>query len=596
MHLFCSQVRRLDAQIDRISVVPLTAIGHDVEEQTFDGQGGPAQPGVYSAAAALSSPRVRELVRIVKALSASSTSGSTLPSHRIESLLWQSGLTGERPSLQQLEAKSQYEQELEWLLVGKATVQTYGLLLDTLLDQIIPLNDDIWYWDDVLGSYWNSTLYTVQTSPLRMWAWSRDIYTESIDRFHRLAQRDIVTASRDFSSGEGQTDSEEQDRSSNDDGPVVSHQTSLTRRWRQFYSIVRESIAERTISDLRRRVFSHVGVGRAEARRKQAQLKKLREMTATGLGILMLEGLSFGSTEEGDNDHEWKGLLERSVALMDMILQNTHGIHIGLNEYEDKVFAGVEEDPELSIHAEDSIEAERPAVLAKRIFSILKTGLPTHVNKMETIAQKNGRPGRLVRYWAPALGLLVSSSTILRILVNRKEDIITWVRDFGVTTRDFWFNWVVEPVRKIIGTIRHDSTSEIAIMSRDSLKADRESLERMVVEFATEKPDVAVGSSSISDAQIAEIRSKVREGDVTAVLKAYERDLRRPFVGAVKGDLVRSLLIQVQKTKVDLEVAISGIDALLKSQELVFGFLGLTPGILGGDLFALPRELALTYF
>ena len=36
----------------------------------------------------------------------------------------------------------------------------------------------------------------------------------------------------------------------------------------------------------------------------------------------------------------------------------------------------------------------------------------------------------------------------------------------------------------------------------------------------------------------------------------------------------------LQKTKVDLEVAISGIDALLKSQELVFGLVGVTPGVL----------------
>jgi nuclear-control-of-ATPase protein 2 len=146
--------------------------------------------------------------------------------------------------------------------------------------------------------------------------------------------------------------------------------------------------------------------------------------------------------------------------------------------------------------------------------------------------------------------------------------------------RDFWLNWVIEPTHKVIRTIRHDESSEIAIMSRDSLKADRESLERMVVDFAIDKPHFAVESSSLSDVQIAEIRSKVAEGDVTPVLKAYEKDLRSPFVGALRGDLVRSLLIQVQKTKVDLEVAMTGIDSLLKSQELVFGFVGLTPGIL----------------
>jgi len=67
---------------------------------------------------------------------------------------------------------------------------------------------------------------------------------------------------------------------------------------------------------------------------------------------------------------------------------------------------------------------------------------------------------------------------------------------------------------------------------------------------------------------------------LTSVLRVYERDLRHPFVGTMRGDLVRALLIQIQKTKVDVEIAIGGIDALLKSQELVFGFVGLTPGIL----------------
>jgi nuclear-control-of-ATPase protein 2 len=118
-------------------------------------------------------------------------------------------------------------------------------------------------------------------------------------------------------------------------------------------------------------------------------------------------------------------------------------------------------------------------------------------------------------------------------------------------------------------------------MSKESLKGDRESLERMVVDFAIDRPEAAgIGSGSLSESLIAEIRTKVKEGDLTPVLRAYEKDLRRPFMGTVRGDLVRTLLIQVQKTKVDVEVAISGIDALLKSQELVFGFIGLTPGVL----------------
>lgn len=112
-------------------------------------------------------------------------------------------------------------------------------------------------------------------------------------------------------------------------------------------------------------------------------------------------------------------------------------------------------------------------------------------------------------------------------------------------------------------------------MSESSLKGDQDSLERMVVDFAIDN-----NSTTLNDSEISEIRAKVKEGDLTPVLRAYEKDLRHPFKGAVQGDLIRTLLIQVQKTKVDVEVALSGIDSLLKSQELVFGFVGLTPGVL----------------
>lgn len=570
----CSQIRRLDARIDRVSLVPLThAPDHDAELQALDG----------GAASALASPRVGELLSIVKALSSGLTSGTQLPSARIQGLLLQSGLTEEPQPVELLEAKSHYETDVEWLLAGKATVQTYGLLMGTLLDLAIPLSDDIWYWDEVLGSYPYSFVYTVQTSPLRMWRWTKEIYYESVDRFHRLYREEII--------GEA---SEAADRPlTPPDGNDAAHKAragaswypQFSKHWRQFYGIVRQSVAERSITDIQRKIFSRVDIGRSEARHKQARLRKLREMTATGLGVLLDEGLNFGLTDEAYSD-EWKGMLERSVALMDMILRAVLSLDISVSEFEDRVFTGVDDDPELSVNLEDSHPAERPAILARRLLRLLQDGMPDHRIAMAEVARQNGRPSRLVRYWLPAAALLVSSSTLLRILANRQDDIINWVRDFGVTARDLWFNWVVEPVRKIIGTIRHDANSEIAIMSRDSLKADRDSLERMVVEFAIDNPHIAVGNPSITQDEIFEIRTKVKEGDVTPVLKAYEKDMRRPIVGAVRGDLVRSLLIQVQKTKVDLEVAISGIDALLKSQELVFGFVGLTPGVLGESFVA----------
>jgi nuclear-control-of-ATPase protein 2 len=46
------------------------------------------------------------------------------------------------------------------------------------------------------------------------------------------------------------------------------------------------------------------------------------------------------------------------------------------------------------------------------------------------------------------------------------------------------------------------------------------------------------------------------------------------------GSLVRTLLIQVQKTKTDLSLSLLSLDHLLRSQQLTFAFVGVAPSFL----------------
>ena len=449
------------------------------------------------------------------------------------------------------EGRAAYKRGLEWLLVSKATAQTYGIILNTLLEQTIPLSDDIWYWDEVLGSYTYSGLYTVQTSPSRFWNWSKDVYADARSRLDSLRTNNV----------EERPDSK-----------------TLSDRWQQFYGLVKDSIRDRSIADMRLKAMSPLTLSRAEIRHKQKHLKRLRELSASGLGVLMDEALTFDPEDEGSvtpkdrsdtsDKEEWKSIVAKSVALMETVLRNVTILETGVSEFEDTVFTNVEEDPEL-VHSEEETSS-RPIILATKLQQILAVHLPSHVAATENLSRQYGRPSVLTRYWFPATILLLSSSTLLRIFFNRRAEILSWIRELGVTTKDFWYNWVVQPIKKIVGTIRHDKDSEIAIMSKQSLQGDRASLERMVVDFAMDDSPNSKGRS-LGEAEIAEVRAKVREGDLTPVLKAYERDLRKPLWGTVRGDLIRALLIQIQKTKVDVEVAIGGIDSLLKSQELVFG-------------------------
>jgi nuclear-control-of-ATPase protein 2 len=435
------------------------------------------------------------------------------------------------------DAELSYEHELEWLLLSKAAAQTYGQVLNAILDQTLALNTHLSYWDDILGSHQYAGLYSLQTSPIRLWAWSKAIIFD-----------------------------------------VRSRQGGLTEGWRQFYGLVQDAVRERSIADLQARAVSPLSLVRKEATQKQKELKQIKEINANALGVLLGEGL--GSEDEGistpvaaqqssrQHGEKWKSNVAKSIVLMEAVLSHTKDPEADVETFEEQISSTTRADHYYSMERNGGLTSGnlRPRDVSIRLQTLLRSGLPDYKISFQQMLSTSGRPSRLVRYWLPATVLVLSSSTILRIALNRKAEILTWIQEFGGTVRDFWTNWVVEPTRKVIGTIRHDEGSEVAIMSKRSLEGDRESLERMVVEFAVDE------NRSLSEVQIQDIKAKVREGDLTSVLMAYEKDLKKPFLGAVKGNLIRALLIQIQKTKVDVEVAMGGIDSLLKSQELVFGY------------------------
>jgi nuclear control of ATPase protein 2 len=548
-----SQIRRLDLQIDKFQLTAARSrqpslAGFSATEAAQDGH-------------QRETSRALQLKSIIRALSTSSNSRPLLARWRLKELLSQTRRHHD-VHISTTEADTN-DADLEWLVVAKATVQAYGLILSTLLEQTIPLSDDIWYWDDVLGSYTSTGLYTLQTWPLRFWQQTKEVLAEARRRY------DSMLGIRESSQQASQI---------------------ASQGWRKFWILVQDSIKDRSLAQARSRILSPFALSRTEARRKQNGLRKLREMNSCGIGLLVDEGMSFRAADEdnisakgtespGVGKEEWTSTIAKSISLMENILRNVSGLEVSVAEFEDGVFASVEDDPEIaSTSSEGNGSPARPGQLVDRLIQILDDHLPEQEHASQALANDYGRPSRLVRYWIPGTVLILSGSTLLRLVTNRRAEIRQWIQEFGTTIIDFGSNWVIEPVKKLIGTIRHDESSEVAIMSKESLKADRASLERMVVDFAADHPSES--GAKYTEAEIADIRAKVKEGDLTPVLRAYERDLQKPFIGTVRGDLVRALLIQIQKTKVDVEVAISGIDSLLKSQELLFGLIGLTPGIL----------------
>ena len=88
----------------------------------------------------------------------------------------------------------------------------------------------------------------------------------------------------------------------------------------------------------------------------------------------------------------------------------------------------------------------------------------------------------------------------------------------------------------------------------------------------------------------SELESLVRSGDLSVIYRRYEEQLQSPLRNMVVGDLVRLLLIQVQKSKVDLELAMTALDKLLKANELNFAILTVVPA--GLLVYWLARQIS----
>ncbi|EJC98511.1 NCA2-domain-containing protein [Fomitiporia mediterranea MF3/22] len=225
-----------------------------------------------------------------------------------------------------------------------------------------------------------------------------------------------------------------------------------------------------------------------------------------------------------------------------------------------------------------AIDADKPdsssqvqgsiSVLRDIAFTQLASRAASHSMRFSALR----RPSRLTLIW-PRLAFIPPISLFLfRVIYNSRESIMESLLSAHDTLKGFWFGYVIEPIRDILDTVRTGGEDNAGIVNREAVRADIESLERMAIDLGRDE-------LSLNETQLQQLTSQIHQGDFTPVLRIYEEDIKAPVRTALTGSLVRSLLIQIQKAKVDLDQALSGIDKLLKSQELTFAFVGVAPAL-----------------
>ena len=507
-------------------------------------------------------------------------------------------------------------EELKIVALSRLVVAAYAVALDTLLQDASKLEDETWYWTDIEESTRRTLSYLVQTLPVRVYKVTKEVLEIAAGTAtHTLKNTIESTSAKEKDSNDEASTSSKMKSLDKDtvraalrsvlDTPNLVTSMLFPYAFRMERSITLDSVLAESetqhqkVAMLRTQLDANSAAGdqlsvsskktkkqrakalrstmltltptylvRHEARCKRRGLVNERDRLAEKLGRLALQHQSLAeqaqelsvSDSESSNHVVLSHLNAKLKVLVDSFDEKNDG-----EEAKSSAKAG-----DIKIDMEASLT---PETTLSTLRLLLKEGFEKHQERTQLVLSPEvfGQPSVLVQRWPKILLYPVGLLLLGRYLSNNWNGIEAKLKETQETVQSFLIGWVWEPCVELLNTIRHGNEGSV-IMSRESLASDLQSLERMVTDFTADK-------YGTSGAELQAVAARVREGDLTQVLKVYETEMKSPVKSMVSGSLIRSLLIQIQKAKVDLEVAMSGIDKLLKSQQLLFGAVGIAPAL-----------------
>ncbi|KAH9941057.1 NCA2-domain-containing protein [Amylocystis lapponica] len=451
------------------------------------------------------------------------------------------------------------ETGLQHAILGKVTVELYGQALNTFLQEARDAEDELEWWNEIERSRSNLALYLLQTLPLRLLNLSNTILST-------LRKRNLPIRLSAFSP----SSLRQLFPSRNLLLPNILTIALFPHLRTQPYlppflslrpppsSAFSTSSADRVESAWYAFATALAGLARnaamvfvlpleltrSECKYKQQELQKIRDERAEFLGTLAeMRGSLASALEEGHRDPT--RLNDFAVQLQSFVQGES------LTPY---------------------VARTSDFALAS-LHTLASSALPSHVSlhSADLTARNLLRPSRLTLLWPRLVLLPPLALYLVRTAYASRASLQDMAIDALETARGFWEGWLLEPLRGVVKTVRAGGEDGV-IVTQESVRADLGSLERMTLALAQEK-------LHYDAPQMEALAHQIELGDLTAVMQIYEEDIKRPFRSAVGGTLLRSLFIQVQKAKVDINQALAGIDKLLRSQELTFAFVGVAPAL-----------------
>ncbi|KAI8997768.1 ATP synthase regulation protein NCA2-domain-containing protein [Pilobolus umbonatus] len=427
------------------------------------------------------------------------------------------------------EVEGDIDPSIEWLFIAKCTVAVYGQIFDSMLNMTLPVSQSIDYWNHSYRNSLREFYYAMQIAPQRVFSLMRSICEKVLQKKMEMS----VFTSNEY---------------------ILRNLFPIHQFKRSpFHTARLFSLSAYTKRPLLLEMV------RDEIDSKRKHLIQFRYEQAAKLGILLQTPPQFQCEDSSFFAKQTATETIGCIGTMKYVLSSTSDIT--------KNMKGLEE----HMNTLSSLNDHHPEEIVKELRQLINSWYSVHPH-LRSVHTLYGKPSTITRYWIPTLCSIFILKWGVNYGLKKRADIKKCIGELGKTLRDFIYNWVWEPVLKVWDTIRLKD-ERLSILSKEALQSDLNSLERMVTGFARD-------NLQLPEEEVALLGYKIREGDMSVVLKEYEREIKNPLKNAITGDLLQTMLIQVQKTKVDVDIAMSALDKLLKSNELNFAFLAVAPSML----------------
>ncbi|CAK0782307.1 hypothetical protein CVIRNUC_005626 [Coccomyxa viridis] len=223
--------------------------------------------------------------------------------------------------------------------------------------------------------------------------------------------------------------------------------------------------------------------------------------------------------------------------------------------------------------------------------------------RLITIPEWLAAPSKYQRYWVRYTLAGVASLWALRFLyihspLSGSHDLENWGTAATESVVDAYRNRVVAPILQLKDELFQTFRQRRSIVSVAEYETDKASLERMLADFerdfarssSGEAPGAAAAPQPGEDQSMTEAEDASLPG-MKFMMECYEGELKRPIRNLVNGRLLRTILIQVQKLKLDTEAAMLELDQILRANELTVAVVAAIPSlaIAGGTGYLLIR-------